>query len=62
LGALIDQLLKDRVMNDLSDEGIGGLEIKNIEILSLFVHLSPSNHVLIFTNSGNSLHINADAL
>lgn len=34
-GALIDHLVRERAMTDLDDEGIRGLEIREIEILTL---------------------------
>ncbi|KAJ3574002.1 hypothetical protein NP233_g2059 [Leucocoprinus birnbaumii] len=45
-GALIDHLVREQAMGDFDDEGIQGLEIRDIEILTL-------NEIM---------HINADAL
>ncbi|KAJ7016657.1 DNA mismatch repair protein MutS [Mycena alexandri] len=46
IGALLDHLVRERAVNDLEDEGIAGLEVRDIEALSL-------NEVM---------QINADAL
>ncbi|KAJ7935731.1 DNA mismatch repair protein MutS [Mycena leptocephala] len=46
IGALLDHLVRERAVNDLEDEGIAGLEVRDIEALSL-------DHVM---------QINADAL
>ncbi|KAJ7147040.1 DNA mismatch repair protein MutS [Mycena crocata] len=46
IGALLDHLVRERAVNDLEDEGIAGLEVRDIEALSL-------NQVM---------QINADAL
>ncbi|KAJ6605673.1 DNA mismatch repair protein MutS [Mycena sp. CBHHK59/15] len=35
VGALLDHLVRERAVNDLEDEGIGGLEVRDIEALSL---------------------------
>ena len=35
IGALLDHLLRERALSDLDDEGIEGLDVKDIEILSL---------------------------
>lgn len=35
IGALLDHLIRERAVNDLDDEGISGLEIRNIEVISL---------------------------
>ncbi|KAG6840989.1 hypothetical protein C0991_002879 [Blastosporella zonata] len=35
IGALLDHVVRERVVGDLDDEGIGGLDIRDIEILSL---------------------------
>jgi DNA mismatch repair protein MSH5 len=37
VGALLDYLVRQRALSDLEDEGIGGLDIRNIETLALFV-------------------------
>ena len=37
IGALIDHLVRERVVDELEDDGIGGLEVRNIEIFSLYV-------------------------
>lgn len=40
-GALIDYLVREQAMSDLDDEGIQGLEIRDIEILTLSVRFRP---------------------
>jgi hypothetical protein len=35
IGALLDHLVRERAVNDLEDEGIAGLEVRDIEALSL---------------------------
>ncbi|KAJ7505221.1 muts domain V-domain-containing protein [Mycena galericulata] len=35
IGALLDHLVRERAVNDLDDEGIAGLEVRDIEALSL---------------------------
>lgn len=40
IGALLEHMLRDRALNDLDDEGITGLDIRDIEILSLHVLFS----------------------
>jgi len=35
IGALLDHILRDIALSDLNDEGIAGLDIRDIEILSL---------------------------
>ena len=39
IGALLDHLAHERAVNELDDDGIGGLEVRDIEILSLYVYL-----------------------
>jgi len=35
IGALLDQIVRERALSDFDDDGIGGLDIKDIEIVSL---------------------------
>jgi len=35
IGALLDHIVRDRALADFDDDGIGGLDITNIEIISL---------------------------
>jgi DNA mismatch repair protein MSH5 len=42
VGALIDHLVRENAMSDLEVEGVAGLEICGIEMLSLFVFPPPS--------------------
>lgn len=37
IGALLDHLVRERAVNDLENEGTRGLEIREIEVLALFV-------------------------
>ena len=36
VGALLDHILRDRALGDLDDEGMAGLDIREIQILSLW--------------------------
>jgi DNA mismatch repair protein MSH5 len=38
IGALLDHLVRERAVSDLEDDGIGGLEVRDIEVLSLYVY------------------------
>jgi DNA mismatch repair protein MSH5 len=40
IGALLDHLMRERAVGALEDEGLGGLEIRDIELLSLSVFSS----------------------
>lgn len=35
IGALIDYVVRERAVGDLDDEGVGGLFVRDIEILTL---------------------------
>ena len=35
IGALLDHIVRERALDDFDDDGIGGLDITNIEIISL---------------------------
>jgi hypothetical protein len=37
IGALLDHLARERAVTELEDDGIGGLEVRDIEVLSLYV-------------------------
>ena len=37
VGALLDHIVKERALSDFDDDGIGGLDIRNIETLTLCV-------------------------
>ena len=37
IGALLDYIVRERALSDLDDKGIGGLDIRDIELLSLSV-------------------------
>src|SRR6266540_5469028 len=37
IGALLDHMVRERALTDLDDKGIGGLDIRDIELLSLSV-------------------------
>ena len=37
IGALLDHLVRERAVNELEDDGIWGLEVRAIEMLSLWV-------------------------
>ncbi|KAF8073753.1 DNA mismatch repair protein MutS [Lyophyllum atratum] len=50
IGALLDHIIRERAINDLDDNGIGGLDVREIEVLSLQVA------------SDQVLQINSDAL
>ena len=39
IGALLDYVVRERALGDLGDDGIGGLDIRDIEIISLYVSL-----------------------
>lgn len=39
IGALLDHLVHERAVDGLDDDGIGGLEVRDIEMLSLYVYL-----------------------
>lgn len=39
IGALLDYIVRERALSDLDDDGIGGLDIRDIEIISLYVSL-----------------------
>ncbi|KAG6814232.1 hypothetical protein H0H92_015347 [Tricholoma furcatifolium] len=39
IGALLDHIVRKRAIGDLDDEGIGGLDIRSIEILSLSLQI-----------------------
>ncbi|KAG6907882.1 hypothetical protein DXG01_007046 [Tephrocybe rancida] len=39
IGALLDHVVRERAVGDLDDEGIGGLDIRDIEILSLSLQI-----------------------
>jgi hypothetical protein len=50
VGALLDHLLRNRASSDLDDEGMTGLEIRDIEILALWVFpalyiFKPNDHL-----------------
>jgi DNA mismatch repair protein MSH5 len=38
IGALLDHLAHERAVTELEDDGIGGLEVRDIEILPLYVN------------------------
>ena len=38
VGALIDHMVKERALSDFDDDGISGLDIRNIESLALYVY------------------------
>jgi DNA mismatch repair protein MSH5 len=52
VGALLDYLTRQRAVGELDDEGLEGLEIRDIEALTLFVNslpppsLSSLNHTI----------------
>lgn len=35
VGALIDHLVRERVVGDLDEEGVGGLDVRDIEAVCL---------------------------
>lgn len=35
IGALLDYLIRERAVHDLDDDDIGGLDVRDIEILSM---------------------------
>lgn len=41
-GALIDHLVREQALSNLNDEGIQGLVIREIEVLTLLVHFASS--------------------
>jgi DNA mismatch repair protein MSH5 len=38
IGALLDHLAHERAVTEFEDDGIGDLEVRDIEVLSLYVH------------------------
>jgi DNA mismatch repair protein MSH5 len=62
VGALIDHLVREQAVAALEDEGIGGLDIRDIEVITLFVlHLLCSPPVNMLSRD-QVMQINADAL
>jgi hypothetical protein len=45
-GALIDYLVKERALGDLNDEGIQGLEVREMKTLVLLVPLTSSSRIV----------------
>jgi DNA mismatch repair protein MSH5 len=43
IGALLDHLIRERAINDLEDDDIGGLDVRDIEILSMCASLRCRN-------------------
>lgn len=37
VGGLLECLVRENAISDLEDEGIGGLDVRDIEVLSLYV-------------------------
>jgi len=62
IGALLDHLARERAVNELGDDGIGGLEVRDIELLSLYVSLLLHFQSLVQLFRDRVMHINADAL
>jgi len=64
VGALLDHLARARAVGELEGEGIGGLDIRSIESLVLFVLLSfsSSGNDNLYVLSDQIMHINGDAL
>ena len=48
VGALLDHLARQRAMGELDDEGLEGLEIRDIESLTLLVHPPAYHMVFVF--------------
>ena len=48
IGALLDYIVRERALSDLDDKGIGSLDIRDIELLSLYVL-----HERIMKNASN---------
>lgn len=44
IGALLDHIVRERALSDLDDDGISRLNIRDIEIISLYVqvHVYPN--------------------
>ncbi|KAI3616291.1 dna mismatch repair protein msh5 [Moniliophthora roreri] len=63
VGALLDHLVREHAINDLEDEGIRGLEVRAIEIISLYLYPIRIIWTLadVFCRS-EVMQINADAL
>lgn len=36
IGALLDHIVREKALSDCDDEGIGALDIRNIEILAMY--------------------------
>lgn len=36
IGALLDHIVREKALSDCDDEGIGGIDIRDIEILSVY--------------------------
>ena len=65
IGALLDHLVRERAVNELDDDGIWGLEVRAIEMLSLWA--APSHRLPPFVPNplpprDQAMQINADAL
>jgi DNA mismatch repair protein MSH5 len=39
IGALLDHIVQERALADFDDDGIGGLDINDIEIIALYFSL-----------------------
>ena len=48
VGALLDHLARQRAMGELDDEGLEGLEIRDIESHTLLVHPPAYHMVFVF--------------
>jgi DNA mismatch repair protein MSH5 len=64
IGALLDHLAHERAVNELDDDGIGGLEVRDIEMLSLYVPAAAGciSYRASHSFRDRAMQINADAL
>lgn len=47
IGALLDHLAREKAVSNLDEEGIEGLDIRDIEILSLYVSFFIKYHITL---------------
>ena len=66
IGALLDHLVRQRAVGELDDEGLEGLEIRDIEALTLladsYTYLQYMYFLTKLCSSDQVMQINADAL